>query len=342
MAQWLVIDDHERRQARQTRLRAFEDSPRDTHARTIANLVGDERGDHLLIGDVALVVTAIMAVVIAVVAVMIVVAVVTAIAVLVVVAVMREQRRGRVAILVIAVRAELVARLRVGDRRRVVAAEPGIDEATLREAGVRRIGLGAIAIDEAAELARRLALAFASDPVDRLILRREQVAVERAFFDVVKRGLVGRHGQRVVRSAQRDLFRRVVRVDAREQTRADPALAVVVELVVQPVRREADAARERIRALVLAAHASERQCRIRLAVGVDRARLLCVRNERLGARNRAANDVAEHIATVRGCKQIARVVLVELELVCSEAIRGEAIRGEAIRGETIRGETIRS
>src|SRR5207253_225468 len=111
-----------------------------------------------------------------------------------------------------------------------------------RVVGLAGHRLGAVADDEAAELAARLAFAFAREPRDRRGARivivvvivtivvavavfGEQVAVERAFLDRVERLLVSRDRERVVLAAQRDRLRGVVRIAAREHARAHPLLA---------------------------------------------------------------------------------------------------------------------
>src|SRR5262249_7785906 len=106
-----------------------------------------------------------------------VVAVVVVVVALVVVVVRQAEDRRREAIFVeravVLLGSQAPARERARELRREVAAGAGEGKPALRDRGIVRVGLGAVAIDQATELARRLTLALACDPHDRLVVGRE-------------------------------------------------------------------------------------------------------------------------------------------------------------------------
>src|SRR5690606_19645511 len=134
-----------------------------------------------------------------------------------------------------------LARVRAPRPRRGVPAVAATREAADRVSGIRRILGGALTLADPARAgphACGLVFAAARVPVGRhrgIGIVDEQVAVERALLERVVCRLVRRDGEAAMIAAHRDQLGDARRADAREQTRADPALALLVELAISPV-----------------------------------------------------------------------------------------------------------
>ena len=117
---------------------------------------------------------------------------------------------------------------------------------------------------------------------DLLAARREVVAVEGPLLNRPVRRFSRVQSERGVRPAKRDRHCRVMVVDSREQTRADPALTVLIERVAEPMLREPEFAEEFKPALLI--------------------------DERDAGRQRTADDEDEHLASSICHQEITRAL----------------------------------